>query len=105
MHAASFSRIQYRFDTTRRARDRALKALQQLEALVTPVPLSAEPEKTPAECQGLPAPTPSPVVLSPQIGFVPSTRSTSSAERPSVPPHDPVPHSLRKASPQEIQRR
>ena len=55
-HAAAFSKLQYRIDTTRRARDRALKALQLLEA--QPAPAAA------------PSVSPSPQIPSPQIGFV-----------------------------------
>ncbi len=57
-HAAAFSKLQYRIDTTRRARDRALKALQLLEAQPAAAPM---PE---------PAVTLSPQITSPQIGFV-----------------------------------
>ncbi len=56
-HSSTFSKLQYRTDATRRARDRALKSLQQLEARPVPVPE--------------PAVSPSPQIPSPQIGFVP----------------------------------
>ncbi len=55
-HAAAFSKLQYRIDTTRRARDRALKALQLLEAQPAPA--------------AVPSVSPSPQIPSPQIGFV-----------------------------------
>ena len=56
-HSSAFSKLQYRTDATRRARDRALKSLQQLEAQPAPGPE--------------PAVSPSPQIASPQIGFVP----------------------------------
>ena len=62
-HAAAFSKLQYRIDATRRARDRALKALQQLEA-------EAAPAARPASSPDPPSLTPSPQITSPQIGFV-----------------------------------
>ena len=67
-NASTFSKLQYRADATRRARDRALKSLQQLEAQSAPAPD--------------PAAIPSSQIPSPQIGFVPPL--------PSGGPHAPV---------------
>ncbi len=86
-HAAAFSKLQYRIDTTRRARDRALKALQLLEAQPAAVPL---PES---------AVTLSPQISSPQIGFVlpvplppaPAARKSDRSD-PRAPAIRPVTH-------------
>ena len=59
----TFSRLQYRYNSVRRARDRAHAAFQQLQAEPAPAP-----EPLPAV-----AATPSPESTSPQIGFVPSS--------------------------------
>jgi len=75
----TFSKLQYRLDATRRARDRALLALQKLAsaAALTPV---VEPEDPPSL-------NPLPQNTSPQIGFVPATSGVS----PSPGPNAPVP--------------
>ena len=65
----SFSKLQYRIDATRRARTRALEALEKLKSTPTP---AAPVEPDPPALQPLPLP-PSPQTTSPQIGFVPST--------------------------------
>src|ERR1039457_1164709 len=65
----TFSKLQYRLDATRRARLRALDALQKLKAEPGPPPGGQPP--TPATRP--PPPTPHPQTTSPQIGFVPST--------------------------------
>ena len=59
----TFSRVQYRLNCTRRARDRALAAFKQLQAEPAPAPETLPPV----------AATPSPAATSPQIGFVPSS--------------------------------
>ncbi len=59
----TFSRVQYRLNCTRRARDRALAAFKQFQSEPAPAP-----EPLPAL-----AATPSPEAASPQIGFVPSS--------------------------------
>ncbi len=57
----TFSRLQYRYNSVRRARDRARVAFKQLQSE------PANPEPLPAV-----AATPTPETTSPQIGFVPS---------------------------------
>ena len=61
-YANTFSRLQYRMDATRRARERALHSLKQLQAEPAP-PGPASP----------PSLTPSPQTTLPLIGFVPPT--------------------------------
>jgi hypothetical protein len=61
-----FSKIQYRLDATRRARLRALQALDKLRAEAAPAPV-AEPDPPALEPPSLP---PSSQTTSPQIGFV-----------------------------------
>jgi hypothetical protein len=68
-YANTFSRLQYRMDATRRARERALQSLKQLQA-------DAEAAPTPQPAAGpvdLPSPPPSFQTTFPQIGFVPPT--------------------------------
>ena len=67
----SFSKLQYRLDATRRARQRALDALAKLKA----------------EAAAPPSLNHSPQTTSPQIGFVPSTPPAA----PSPGPNPPVP--------------
>jgi hypothetical protein len=78
----SFSKLQYRLDATRRARDRALLALEKLQAktAAAPAPL--------LEPAGPPSLIPSPQTTSPQIGFVPPTPSSAP---PQPAPRDPNP--------------
>jgi hypothetical protein len=65
----AFSRLQYRMDSTRRARERALQALKQLQA-----DAEAAPPPPPAiDPINLPSPPPSFQTTFPQIGFVPPT--------------------------------
>ena len=80
----SFSKLQYRLDATRRARDRALLALEKLQAKTAPAPAPA-PLLEPA---GPPSLIPSPQTTSPQIGFVPATPSSAP---PQPAPRDPNP--------------
>ena len=77
-HATPFSKLQYRVDATRRAYQRALKALKELqaEAAAPPAPL-AEPLESSAPSSV----SPSPQTTSPQIGFV-----LASLPRPNPPP-------------------
>ena len=79
-YSASFSKLQYRLDATRRARDRALQALKQLQAEPAPAP-AVEPEDSPS----LP---PSPQTTSPKLA---SFRH---------PPSNPTPAALRAPEPQ-----
>ena len=73
VNPTSFTRLQYRIDATRRARDRALRALKQLAAenAVAPIPVTHSPQTT-----------------SPQIGFVPSPPETL-APPPQPPTQNP----------------
>jgi hypothetical protein len=75
----SFSRLQYRMDATRRARERALQALKQLqaEAAAAPVPAPTVEREDP------PSLTPSPQTSSPLFGFVLPTPSAPPSEPPS----------------------
>ena len=65
-HGNTFSRLQYRMDATRRARDRALQALKQLQADAEAAP----PPPPAADPLDLPSPPPSFQTTCPQIGFV-----------------------------------
>src|ERR1035437_1582909 len=88
INPGTFTKLQYRVDATRRARDRALLALEKL---------SADPAAAPApvvEPAGPPSLNPSPQTTSPQIGFVlPPTPQT-----PGPPPPEP-PAQLPQAPP------
>ena len=79
----TFSKLQYRLDATRRARVRALQALEKLKAEAAAAPAPVIEPALPA-----PVPTslnPSPQTTSPQIGFVlPPTPQT-----PGPPPPEP----------------
>src|ERR1022692_1357012 len=72
-----FSKLQYRFDATRRARDRAILAIERLQAKTAAAPAlgppaAPDPVVEPADPPALP---PSPQTTSLQIGFVPPTPS------------------------------
>jgi hypothetical protein len=72
----SFSKLQYRLDASRRARDRAILAIERLQAkAAAPAPPPVPPvEPSPIlELVGTPSLTYSPQTTSPQIGFVPPT--------------------------------
>ncbi len=100
-HAASqnpdtFSKLQYRVDATRRAYQRSLQALKQLQAdaaAAPPPPPSAEPA-------GLPSPAPSFQTTSPLIGFVPANPIPAQPQPAPADPGDilipltPNPHSI-----------
>ena len=77
----TFSRVQYRLNCTRRARDRALAAFKQLQAEPAPAP-----ESSPA----LPASL-SPETTSTQIGFVSSPPPSPLNPRPPPSPRRPSP--------------
>jgi hypothetical protein len=78
----TFSKLQYRVDATRRAYQRSLQALKQLQAEAPPQPAPEPPEPA-----GQPSLITSPQTTLPLIGFVPPT-----------PSHDPgtvhPPHTL-----------
>jgi hypothetical protein len=84
----TFTKLQYRVDTTRRARDRALLALEKLKGASAPAPSPVVEAKDP------PSLSPSPQTTSPQIGFVlptPAANLPVSAPSPSPGTHRPVP--------------
>ncbi len=66
-YSSSFSKLQYRVDSTRRARDRALISLTQAAPAPAPVVEPTLPALVP------PSLNPLPHTASPQIGFVPVT--------------------------------
>jgi hypothetical protein len=67
----SFSKLQYRIDATRRARDRALLAIEKFQAKAAAAPATpVEPDPLALDPPSLP---PSPQTTSPQIGFVTAT--------------------------------
>jgi hypothetical protein len=74
VHSNTFSRLQYRMDATRRARERALQSLKQLqvEAVAAPAPKPAD----------LPSLTLSPQTTLPLIGFVLPTPSSKQGTDP-----------------------
>ena len=78
-YSTSFSKLQYRVDATRRAYQRALKALKELKAEAA---LAPAPVVTPDP----PSVDPSPQTTSPQIGFVLPTLSLA----PSSPSPQPA---------------
>jgi hypothetical protein len=86
----SFSKLQYRLDATRRARDRAILAIERLQAKAAAAPAPdppAEPAPVvePADPPSLPS---SPQTTSLQIGFAPPTpiRTPPQPAPPSFPP-------------------
>jgi len=95
-HSTPFSKLQYRVDATRRAYQRSLKALKELqaEAKIAPAPAPAP------EPAGQPSLSPSLQITSPQIGFVLSNPSATPLHTPSVtpePPPTPALSALRRA--------
>jgi hypothetical protein len=87
-HSTTFSKLQYRLDAARRARLRAVDALQKLKAAPGPAP-EVEP---PTPVIDPPSLTPSPQTASPQIGFVPSTPiHTPPQPAPAAPSLNPDP--------------
>ena len=77
-HSTPFSKLQYRVDATRRAYQRSLKALKELQAEA-----AAAPAPEPA---GQPSLNPSPQTTSPQIGFVLHTPPDSAPAAPEASP-------------------
>jgi hypothetical protein len=67
----TFSKIQYRLDATRRARQRALLALEKLSVKAEADPTPAPVVEPPTPAIDPPILNPSPQTTSPQIGFVP----------------------------------
>jgi hypothetical protein len=80
----TFSKLQYRVDSTRRAYQRSLQALKQLQADAVP------PPAPPAEPASLPSPPPSFQTTSPLIGFVPPTPVPAPPQPVPAAPGDPL---------------
>ena len=78
IHSGAFTRLQYRMDATRRARDRALQSLKQLPAE------APAPPPEPAEPTGPSLVTTTPQISSPLIGFVLPTPSATPPEPPAA---------------------
>ena len=76
VHSNTFSRLQYRMDATRRARERALQSLKQLQAEAAAAPAAPDPLPEPPEPAAPPSLTPSPQTTLPVIGFVLPTPSS-----------------------------
>jgi hypothetical protein len=72
-HPRAFTQLHWRLDSTRRAIDRALKALALLKAEAAAAPPVEPDPPAVVEPPDPPAASPSPQTASPQIGFVPST--------------------------------
>ncbi len=88
-NSRSFSALQYRLDSTRRATLRALAALKQLRADTETPPPPPEPA---AESAATPSPTASQQATSPAIGFVlvnPSEAPPEPAPAPAGPGPNP----------------
>jgi hypothetical protein len=88
MHGNTFSRLQYRMDATRRARDRALQSLKQLQAEAEAAPAPG-PLPEPVEPAGPLSLTPSPRTTLPLIGFVLPTPSSKPGTDMNSRPHLP----------------
>ena len=79
-NSKSWSTLQRRLDSTRRARDRALKALRDLAT--NPIPV---PEPPPAEAVNY-----APKSTSPEIGFVPQLLPEPTSQPAPNPPYTPI---------------
>ena len=80
VHSGTFSRLQYRMDATRRARERALLSLKQLQAEAAAAPAAPDPLPEPPEPAAPPSLTPSPRTTLPVIGFVLPTPSSTGTD-------------------------
>jgi hypothetical protein len=78
----SFSKLQYRLDATRRARDRAILAIERLQAKAAAAPPPTPAPDPPVEPADPPSLPPSPQTTSLQIGFVPPTPVSPSPNPP-----------------------
>ena len=58
VHSGTFSRLQYRMDATRRARERALQSLKQLQAEAAAAPAAPDPLPEPARARRPTLPNP-----------------------------------------------
>jgi hypothetical protein len=86
-HGNAFSRLQYRMDATRRARERALQSLKQLQAEAAAAP-APDPLREPPEPAAPPSLTPSTQNTLPVIGFVLPTPCADPPEPPVTGPPD-----------------
>ena len=95
-HSTPFSKLQYRVDATRRAYQRSLKALKELQAEAKAAPASVPPP----EPLDPPSLNHSPQTTSPQIGFVlpiPSAPPLHTPVTTPEPPPAPALNALRRA--------
>src|ERR1019366_9525263 len=78
-YSNTFSKFQYRLDATRRARLRALQALEKLKSEPAPAPPPPPPLPPPPPC---PAPPPPSAPRKPQIGTPPRPARPTGAPAP-----------------------
>ncbi len=97
-NSRSFSALQYRLDSTRRATLRALAALKQLRAGTETPPPPPDPA---AECAATPSPTASQQATSPAIGFV-LVNPSEAPRQPAPEPPGPAPDQPGDAGPTPI---
>ena len=96
VHSNTFSKLQYRMDATRRARERALQSLKQLQADAAAAP----PPPPAADPVDLPSPPLSFQTTSPRIGFVPPKpipappQPLPAGPGDALPPLTPNPHPI-----------
>ena len=99
-NSTPFSKLQYRLDATRRARVRALQALEKLKAEAEAAPAPAPPVEPDPPALDPPSLPPSPQTTSPQIGFVlPPTPKTAWPPQPEPPAQLPQAPCLAEAPP------
>ena len=87
-HGNCFSRLQYRMDSTRRARERVLQSLKQLQAETA---AETDPPPDPPEAPAAPSLTPSLRTTLPVIGFVPPNPLPAPPQPVFGPPNDALP--------------
>ena len=85
----AFSKLQYRVDSTRRARERVLQSLKQLQAETA---AETDPPPDPPEAPAAPSLTPSLQTTSPVIGFVPPNPRSSPTPARTRPPQTTPSH-------------
>jgi hypothetical protein len=82
VNPGTFTKLQYRVDATRRARDRALLALEKLSAEAEAAPAPGPVVEPALPTLVPPSLNPSPQTTAPQIGFVPTTPADAPVSRP-----------------------